>query len=180
KLTSFWDLHATLLSILGKEPPYNSHNGHSLLKELPENRNCQSADIPEEQCVCQREISANISDPKVVQAAEKLLGHINAQLPPQCAQLRTSSIKHAQMIIPNKKIALGRSSFFGGSGSVYVDYRVTLEASPSGAVFEGILRNALEEGSFVVVGDISRINKYGNQSRCVNTQTLKKFCYCLP
>ncbi|KAK0413495.1 hypothetical protein QR680_006839 [Steinernema hermaphroditum] len=180
KLTSFWDLHATLLDILSEAPPYNAHNGHSLFKDLPEDRNCQSAHIPEEECVCQREIHINVSDPNVSKAAACLIAHINNLLPQNCSQLKVANIKQAQMVLPSKTIALGipSASFFTRPGPVYVNYRVTLEASPSEAIFEGVVKNALKEDNFEVVGDISRINKYGNQSSCVNSPTLKKFCFC--
>lgn len=79
RLTSFWDLYATLREILhqgdrwrdlGGEQPLKrlrtySKRGLSLLHRLPEKRTCDEAGIPEDFCVCQRENLLNTSDPKV-------------------------------------------------------------------------------------------------------------------
>ena len=54
--------------------------------------------------------------------------------------------------------------------------RIILEAKPSGALFEGLLRGTTSH--FQVVGEISRVNRYGNQSVCVDNPTLRKFCFC--
>lgn len=54
-----------------------------------------------------------------------------------------------------------------------------MEALPSGAMFDATIRNFIAENSFRVIGDVNRINKYGNQSHCVGTPILRKYCYCL-
>jgi hypothetical protein len=52
-------------------------------------------------------------------------------------------------------------------------------ASPSGAVFEGIARHYTHADVFRVAGEVSRINRYGNTSACIESQVLRKYCYCL-
>uniref|UniRef100_A0A915EJQ7 Uncharacterized protein n=1 Tax=Ditylenchus dipsaci TaxID=166011 RepID=A0A915EJQ7_9BILA len=65
------------------------------------------------------------------------------------------------------------------SSGFYVNYRVTVEALPSGGMFEGTIQNHVKTDTYNVVGDVSRINKYGNQSSCVNSALLRKYCYCI-
>ncbi|KAL1480614.1 hypothetical protein MTO96_050880 [Rhipicephalus appendiculatus] len=56
--------------------------------------------------------------------------------------------------------------------------RVTVVVHPSDAMLEGLLL-VREDQRLVVFDDISRINKYGRQSSCIEHQTLRKYCYCI-
>ena len=60
----------------------------------------------------------------------------------------------------------------------YINYRVTVEAVPNG-MFEGMVREYAQKGTLKVVGDVNRISKYGNQSECLNSPILRKYCYCI-
>jgi hypothetical protein len=35
-----------------------------------------------------------------------------------------------------------------------------------------------DENNIEVIGDISRIDKYGNQSHCIHNPILGKYCFC--
>jgi hypothetical protein len=84
----------------------------------------------------------------------------------------------------------------------HVHVRVTVMTKPGGALFEvqvdlgclpshsllicshhthlqGTLSYDLIDSTFTVVGDINRINRYGNSSYCVHTQLLRKYCVCV-
>ncbi len=48
---------------------------------------------------------------------------------------------------------------------------------PGEAFFEStVQRNG--DKNFEVIGDISRINRYGNQSHCIHNSFLEKYCFC--
>ena len=82
-----------------------STRGLSLLRPLPSNRTCESAGIPEEYCVCQKERSANISDPKVRGAAIKIIDQLNVLLSNYskiCAKLELDRIIAAQIFASSK------------------------------------------------------------------------------
>jgi hypothetical protein len=53
-----------------------------------------------------------------------------------------------------------------------------IQTRPGGALFEGTLRFDEETKNIQMMGDISRINRYGTQSHCIDTTNVKKFCYC--
>jgi hypothetical protein len=193
KLTSFWDLYITLKDILDltttntwdtlnnsiqDESKFRqcSPRGLSLLRPIPTKRNCAGAGIPEDFCICQRETQISINDTRVQEAAKKVVAEVNRLLEPesdQCSTLFLDKIEHAQTFLPNVKIALDGNSGF------YVMYRVAITVQPSNAFLEGTVRHLISnEKDYTIVGDINRINKYGNQSSCVNIPLLRKYCYC--
>ena len=66
-------------------------------------------------------------------------------------------------------------------GNVRADecnYQVQIRTNPGGGLFEAPLR--LHNGRFTVAGDISRINMYGEQPRCIldSRPDLRKYCLC--
>jgi hypothetical protein len=67
---------------------------------------------------------------------------------------------------------------YGKRVNTYVDYQLTIQTRPGGALFEGTLRFDEETNHVQMMGDISRINRYGTQSHCIDTTNVKKFCYC--
>uniref|UniRef100_A0A914YJB2 Sulfatase N-terminal domain-containing protein n=1 Tax=Panagrolaimus superbus TaxID=310955 RepID=A0A914YJB2_9BILA len=194
KLTSFWDLYITLKDILDLSttnsweslnsnaaqnvPHFRQYSprGLSLLRSIPTKRNCLSAGIPEDFCICQRETQISVLDVRVQEAAKKVVIEVNRLLEPemeQCSTLFLDKIEHAQTFLPNEKIA------FDGNAGFYVMYRVALTVKPSNAFLEGTIRHLIsDENDYTIIGDINRINKYGNQSNCVNIPLLRKYCFC--
>lgn len=63
------------------------------------------------------------------------------------------------------------------------DYALTIETSPGGALLEGAVRAYRHRGrhsalKFEAADTVSRVNKYGSQSRCVDDWVAKLYCYC--
>ncbi len=48
---------------------------------------------------------------------------------------------------------------------------------PGKACFESIVQQTVDK-NFEVIGDVSRINRYGNQSHCIHNSFLEKYCFC--
>jgi hypothetical protein len=62
---------------------------------------------------------------------------------------------------------------------IFLNHRVTIEAFPSGALLEGTVQRDIRKGTTEVVGEVNRINKYGNQSACVKSPKMRLYCYCV-
>ncbi|CAD5232252.1 unnamed protein product [Bursaphelenchus xylophilus] len=206
QLTSFYDLYVTLQDInylnqhnswdelAHQKPGFTlqpihrfrrfSKRGLSLLRPIPADRNCDQAGIPEEYCICQREKQISKEDPVVKRAAEELISEINKILKPhgECAQLSLTEIRGASSSLPNADILQKPGTFFHSTSlslGAYINYLVMVSAAPSNAIFEGVVRHDISTDKLNVVGEINRINRYGNQSVCVHEQLLRKFCYCI-
>jgi len=65
---------------------------------------------------------------------------------------------------------------------IYVQrIELVVSVDPSDAKFRGQLTrniNIVSSSDWKVNGEVDRINKYGNQSHCVDQVLLKPFCYC--
>lgn len=60
-------------------------------------------------------------------------------------------------------------------------YQIKVVLIPGKAIFEATITHNLARNTFEVkMSDISRINKYGRQARCVESSfpNLRKYCYC--
>jgi len=53
---------------------------------------------------------------------------------------------------------------------------VVVSVDPSDAIFRAQL--LITKKKWKVIGEVDRINKYGNQSHCIDQRLLKPFCYC--
>ncbi|GJQ72864.1 hypothetical protein Trydic_g6837, partial [Trypoxylus dichotomus] len=61
-------------------------------------------------------------------------------------------------------------------------YQIKLSTIPGDSLFEASITHLLELDRLdLKISDISRINKYGSQARCIedNYPHLRKYCYCL-
>jgi hypothetical protein len=56
-------------------------------------------------------------------------------------------------------------------------YLIQVYVKPGNAFFESTVKSSGNK-KFEVIGDISRINKYGNQSHCIQNSFLEKYCFC--
>lgn len=172
KLTTLYDLHETLRNILnfnGEEvPQYSVHQrGESLFSEVSDTRNCSDVGVPESMCSCSQykkvnNISLiyrkyNLSDIVVTKLNDLLKNHKAI-----CEHLTLD-----KTIIVYKDTSKKRLKAF----------KITIRTSPGKALFEApvFLDSKTNEHK---VGQILRINKYGDQSRCVNDYVLRNYCFC--
>lgn len=61
-----------------------------------------------------------------------------------------------------------------------LSFQLMFDVTPSAAKFESTVRryhNGTDK--FEITGSISRLNEYSSQSYCVNTDNLKKYCFCI-
>lgn len=181
RLTTWLDVHSMLMDIVTStykvENPavhvWNTRGYSPWRMVIPPQRNCEDAGIPENYCVCQKEIKIPSNDARCLEAANKLVEHLNQILEivkPLCADLSLKNISKASVLMPSKATVHRRG--------YTLKIRVLIYLNPSDALVEALLQKTAWSTSFKIVGDVSRLNKYGNQSSCIKHRELRKFCYC--
>ena len=149
--------------------------GSSPFRKISDKRTCEGAGIPDEYCICARETQLSTNDTRVKTIAQDLVSYVNYLLesniePTLCTHLELTSILSAQLL------SLGPQS--ARPQGFRVLYRVMIQVSPSDALFEGTLEMDAWSERGLVVGDVNRINRYGNQSHCISDRILKLYCFC--
>ena len=177
RLTTHFDLHKTLMDVVNyRETMFGnlSERGISLFREIPLERTCLQAKIGTHWCVCQI-LKVLPSNNSVVQdASVKLVSTINfitSGFENLCHRLSLSKTIKASIYTQNE------SKSRANNHEVY--YSITVRTTPGEGLFEATMKYNTVLGNFTVPEqDISRINAYGNQSHCVTTRSLLRFCYC--
>jgi hypothetical protein len=178
RLTSPFDLHLTLREILRLSREDNASLAVnkcpgcpkccSLFSEVSQDRTCEEAGITANWCTCKnyRTISTKGKESKAI--ALHVVSEINATLKKagnvtaSCAEL---TLEH--VIDFKKQVSTDLQEYF----------IVMIETVPGEARFEAtVLRS---KSTFQLQGDVSRINRYGNQAECVDDAELKPYCYCI-
>lgn len=177
KLTTPFDLHETLRDILKIEylnnNMKNSNNslGISLFKKIPTQRTCQDAGISAHWCTCQ-EITKVEINAEINKYAEFAVSYVNEMLHgyAACATLKLNKTVNAQKLHHKGDIS-------EGSG-LFEDYLISFMTVPGGGAFEATIRNYSDKKR-EVIGSVSRLNFYGDQSKCMLDFHLKLYCYCV-
>ncbi|XP_014777260.1 uncharacterized protein LOC106874152 [Octopus bimaculoides] len=164
RLVTFFDFYATLSENLNRGKQIRmmmSNRSISLMSPIPSNRTCKEAEIPAQFCECfsaRKQVS--VENVNVTQAANAVVKSLNKLLEKgkakKCAKLKLKKIIRAFKY---------RST-----------YSVTLKVSPSEGIFQSL--GEYRGKNFQPLGEILRINIYGNQSHCVKTRKLKPLCFC--
>ncbi|XP_061174544.1 uncharacterized protein LOC133183625 [Saccostrea echinata] len=183
RLTTPFDLHETMKDILFQNfkrenfsPLSALPRGISLFQEIPKYRSCYDASISENYCPCYSYAPLDVQTPIVQKSAGFAVIYINlklfnSKLP--CTNLGLHSIHSAKLQrIPQKKYSTKE-----------VQLTVIFETTPGHAIFQATVRTYSQSiDSMKIVGEIERVNTYGNQSRCVPSGPLNKqyrfYCYC--
>ena len=184
KLTSPFDIHATLEMILEnkyhndmKSHGERTKKGVSLFSPIPSGRTCTDAGIPAHYCTCQSWTQLNSNSIDVRTIAKGVVTKLNEKITrhsKKCAQLSLHTINTAKL---SNDIQIVKKQ-------AHRYYRFQLQTKPGFGLFDVSAwvkenyTNGDSHGLILLDDAISRINKYGNQSWCVNGLTLKKLCYC--
>ena len=198
-LTSHFDMYHTLKHILTyPELPKKTQAGQSLFTAIdPETRTCASAGVPDHFCPCLQFKEMDPKDLKIRSLAELAVEHINKlvssfEKPKElCEKLKLDRVERAGKRKPNWKVeqfsSSGRNSRCDSCALVFdkslMDvhsnhYEIVLTVLPGGGRYEITLKTDKERVE--VDQDISRINRYGDQPKCIANDypNLRKFCYC--
>lgn len=199
RLTTPFDIHETLEDILHVQlhavtkKPENSR-AISLFNRIPEHRSCADAFIEPHWCSCLswRALNDTTSE-EVLRAAKAVIDSINKFTKDYrdiCHELRLDEVKWSGKLIPQKSLLHFKSNkdtdgFLAdltANTKITNDmYQVKIITSPSNAIYESSVLYDFTANEFrVKLSDISRVNKYGEQARCIYKENpeLRKFCYC--
>ncbi len=186
RLTTPFDIYETLKDVLRMEetgskstPARVTQRGISLFSEVPPQRTCDHASISEHWCTCHVHEKVSPGSAVVISSAQFVISEINkiiARHRGLCAELFLKHIVDARKLVSSKEEAMQVPAPDRGSASRPTDYMLTLRTRPGDALFEATVR--VRPDSFSIIGDLSRINAYGDSGACIQVHSHMKFCYC--
>uniref|UniRef100_A0A0N4Z0Y6 Sulfatase domain-containing protein n=1 Tax=Parastrongyloides trichosuri TaxID=131310 RepID=A0A0N4Z0Y6_PARTI len=172
KMTTQYDLHETLKSILKKEwkKDFTKRRGYSLFHKHPHQRECITSGIPENYCPCNKEVDISLKESH--EAATFLVDYLNIKLTNfnnfvksnikyKCKLFEIDKILYSSLTIPSdvitKDVHLGRHII---SNHLSIVYRLMIRMkAPSRALIEALVEQNLSTGKFIVKEEIERNNK---------------------
>lgn len=172
RLVSPFDLHITIKHILKlanglMENPSSEDcpTCQSLFHEVPKNRSCPDAGINEQYCTCNPFTDIDKNSTKVLKIADFSVEKLNSDLKSfkNCSELKLNKVLSASEFVENG-----------------FEYLIAFEVLPSFGHMEATIKCADEEcaENLSIIGDISRINYYGDQSKCISDARMRKYCFC--
>ncbi|OWF55442.1 hypothetical protein KP79_PYT20939 [Mizuhopecten yessoensis] len=192
RLTSHFDTYHTIVDILqgtftGSGGTKSGQVGRSLFGAISPDRTCEDAGIRREYCPCHKYVPVDVPQDKLIIFGQKIVKNINAKFNteyPQCKQLSLHKVENSQKVESNF-IPMHESTHFTWyslwhSKSTHLaskQYRMLISTIPGLAQFDSSLTEH-SDGSIEVWDHISRANRYGNQSHCVQASELKPYCFC--
>ena len=147
--------------------------GISLFEEIPINRSCSDAFIPDMYCSCYKEtiikeddffMSSNSSFNIVSNFLLENVNKLTKDVRKKCLQFKFDKFQRLSQ------------------SNLHDVYKFVFILTPGNAWFQTVLkinRNAknLKE-IFTIYDHVVRISPYGNQSHCIDDSVLRNFCYC--
>lgn len=182
RLTSQFDVHATLRHLLlGQPPPRTTADepyGRSLFTAIPLNRTCQEAGIPDEFCLCHpftelanRETVSALANFMVDLLNEKLQKYAD-----KCVPLSLVTVLKAKIAAdltndgkPKMRQFLLRIVTAPNTGTVEMAFKALADAS--GRLVDGTK-------TAKAVSGVLRLDQYWQQSICVANTAVESICYC--
>lgn len=193
RLTTPFDVYETVKDILffdGMEKKADEDSrGVSWFREVPFQRSCDKAGILPHWCACLQHHRIDVLGKIVLKVSFALLSEIQHMLKDYktiCEDLTLYKIHEATRLvepellsnIAHRKEADRLSDVFGPNTKRFEDIQVVIELMPGNGLFEATVRVDTANEMFTVLGDVSRISKYGHQSDCIDVFVLKKYCQC--
>ncbi|XP_063432689.1 uncharacterized protein LOC134714916 isoform X1 [Mytilus trossulus] len=193
RLTSPLDLHKTLIDIATNS--YNpqqkgteaiKYSGISLFNEIPKDRTCTDALIPESSCACYSSEAIPTNNAVIKNITMFVVGTINTYLKyhrSKCAFIILKKIHDAKLIHSNlKHLEPGKKKvlwqyLYKPTLDKKQRYFIIFEVMPSEGIFE-VTTEITQTNNFIILDKIIRANRYGNQSACIDDRDLKPYCYC--
>lgn len=202
-LTTHYDMHTTLLDALGLKKYRNSYKvpgsdldrGLSILEQIPKSRSCAEAGIMPHWCACAKWYNVSHTDDVYNKAAAALSGYIDSISEEKRLKCASRTLLRVEWVLrqspsdgmlgyKNRKEVDRYIGKFDDTKRVRAAneyYQVKIVMGPGRSVFEGSLQYIVEDDFFVISErDISRINAYGDEPKCVSATHphLNKYCYC--
>ena len=196
-MTSHFDLYGTIKHILTNPDIPKVRTGQSLFKLIDkEKRNCKTAGVADHWCPCLGYTNMSVKDPLVQKLAKKAVHFMNelvaeSKVPRyKCTQLKVDTIIRAGKLGHNWKMESFRKTkgdsrcdscllvFKKQKKKSPITYELVFTVQPSGGMYE--LSVKVDGEKIVVDPNISRINRYGDQPKCIAAEFphLRKYCFC--
>ena len=173
RLTTHFDIHATMVHFLNNKPDHTLPHGLSLIDSvLSEERDCTSAAIPEIYCSCYEDIP--VLDYEVIHPNEtipKIVGTINSY----SKVSRKKCVEYEFVKIKSLYNRVNSGSGVSQGSSVFL---IQIYVNPGMALFDAILKGFDNNKMFRIADNVIRISKYGNQSHCISHKIIKNYCFC--
>ncbi|XP_015784904.1 uncharacterized protein LOC107362375 [Tetranychus urticae] len=145
-------------------------------EEVPLDRTCKDALIPMEFCLCLKRHNFPVDSQLAQIVSTALVTRLNQALfefNNLCYELSLKDVHSVKIVrLPGESNPSDR-------------VEVTLSVNPSNGLFQAqlYLKNATNLNNsgiddWILEGDVSRLDSYGNQSSCINDRVLRKYCYC--
>ncbi|XP_030372616.1 uncharacterized protein LOC115622717 isoform X2 [Scaptodrosophila lebanonensis] len=169
----------------------------SLFEPIPSNRSCADAYIEPHWCACLNWLPLQLNDTKymgiIIKVADSIITSINAATESRrefCAQLTLKKVNWALRLQPHKELLQFKTNSdkdgfladMSGQTVVHEEmYQLQIVTQPGEALYEASVAYNLHTFSATTkLTDISRVNKYGDQAKCIYERDpeLRKFCYC--
>lgn len=180
RLTAPYDLYNTLQHVLTL---YNSSHHpvsspgcskcQSLFEEVDEKRKCSDAGISQRWCTCTSYRNLSAADSFVQDVAEFLVREINSLMLsfPEGGKCVVYSLENV--------LSAGISEVRFNSENQKVNYVLLIVKTNTKAMFESTIEVPVEvPNKLKLVGSISRVDRYADNSFCVRSAELQKYCYC--
>ena len=209
RITTHFDVHKTIVDIAKGDfdnvsPPLdNSHVVRNILARIPRERTCSDAGILPNFCTCLSDNKILPTDDTLVNSlAVYAVSRLNFILANQSSICRSLSLynvtearvqytclnaesnkgkKHPGILDSFRKYSLGFDTEECGKGG---RYKLLFRALPSKGLFEVMVEyneqiEGHEENQMSLVGDVARLDRYGEQSHCIKENALlRQYCYC--
>lgn len=173
RLTSPYDIHATLRHILELDTPKDKlprpdgcSSCHSVFEEVDWSRNCSQAGIEDHWCACNSFSDVPTTDPSARSMSTQLVEAINEYVASKKGTKRCSRLKLNRISSVQRR---------GNSNR----YLIQLMAQPGDALFEATVDwDASAQRIPAQMPSISRLDTYAAKSRCSSVKETKKYCIC--
>ncbi|XP_045157645.2 uncharacterized protein LOC123523937 [Mercenaria mercenaria] len=208
RLVSPYDIYQTMSDLVHgvafKRQTMRSVEKHivrrNIFIQIPEDRTCADAGTEGIYCTCQDKLNVSTTAEHVESMAEFLVSEVNkilSQNQDVCFRLSLHIVNEASVSfsnsdedtqgrIPNvnaQKPGFLSSLFSSTKPDTTGRYFILFHTIPGYAYFEGTV-DFLQYGpdgnknQMTMIGEPSRLDRYGNQSYCVQDINLKPYCYC--
>ncbi|PIC31689.1 hypothetical protein B9Z55_012303 [Caenorhabditis nigoni] len=206
KLTSPFDIHASLLDILNLSAT-SSDDFHrmqdasqkrslSVFRPIPTDRTCSQAGIEPHWCTCLSWKNAldTEEDRKLTKRiANAVVREINKEIAVEkelCAPLKLAKIIDAKKLLPDEGLLAYKNvkdadgfvpDLSGSTKAAFAHYQLKIQTTPGVAIYEiTLFYSILEDTVELDFGAMSHVNKFGDTPHCIIDKNyyLATFCVC--
>lgn len=205
KLTSPFDIHASLLEILNLADSENSDfekmqdtkkRSLSVFRPIPEDRTCSQAGIEPHWCTClswQNAMETAEDRRLTKRIANAVVREINKEISVEkelCAPLRLAKIIDAKKLLPDSNLLAYKNvkdadgfvpDLSGSTKAAFAHYQLKIQTTPGVAIYEiTLFYDVTADEMKLDFGAMSHVNKFGDTPHCIIDKNyyLATFCVC--